>query len=100
MTALAVVGILIVLILSALFGGAFVLLTNEVDDDAHEDGDEPDICGLCGQPGADKYAHPHHWPGEQIYNGPLVHQACEDEECQRAHALLTDKQRKDFLRWV
>lgn len=25
-----------------------------------------DICGLCGQPGADKYAYSVHWPGEQI----------------------------------
>jgi hypothetical protein len=21
-----------------------------------------DICGLCGEPGADKFAHPVHWP--------------------------------------
>jgi hypothetical protein len=62
--------------------------------------DEDDICGLCGLPGADKIAHPAHWPGEQVPNGPLVHAACEDEECRRAHALLTDNQRRDFLRLV
>lgn len=60
--------------------------------------DEADICGLCGQPGADKIAHPIHWPGERVPDGQLVHEACEDEECQRAHALLTDKQRREFLR--
>jgi len=60
------------------------------------DSDE-DICGLCGKPGADKYAHPVHWPGEQVPDGPLVHADCEAEECRRAHAALTDKQRRDFL---
>ena len=61
------------------------------------DSDE-DICGLCGKPGADKYAHPCHWPGEQVPDGPLVHAECEQEECRRAHSLLTDKQRENFLR--
>ena len=46
---------------------------------------EDDICGLCGQPGADKYAHPEHWPGEQKPDRPLVHTDCEKEECERAH---------------
>jgi hypothetical protein len=59
--------------------------------------DSEDICGLCGQPGADKFAHPCHWPGEQVPDGPLVHADCESEECRRAHAALTDKQRRDFL---
>ncbi len=59
-----------------------------------------DICGLCGELGADKYAHPVHWPGEQVPTGPLVHQACEATECSRAHALLSDKQRHDFLRTI
>jgi len=59
-----------------------------------------DICGLCGKPGADKYAHPIHWPGEQVPDGPLVHAACENEECRRAHSLLSDKQQADFLRWI
>lgn len=59
-----------------------------------------DICGLCGQPGADKMAHPMHWPGECIPDGPLVHAECEEEECRRAHALLTDEQRQRFLRSI
>lgn len=61
-------------------------------------GDEEDICGLCGKPGADKMAHPMHWPGEAIPEGPYVHAACEEEECRRAHSLLSDKQRESFLR--
>jgi len=60
--------------------------------------DEVDICGLCGEPGTDKYAHPVHWPGERTPDGPLVHEACEDRECERAHSLLSDKQRKAFLK--
>lgn len=59
---------------------------------------EQDICGLCGEPGADKVAHPIHWPGECVPDGPLVHAECEVEECRRAHAALSDKQREDFLR--
>lgn len=46
--------------------------------------DEDDICGLCGEPGADKFAHPDHWPGERVPDGPLVHTECEIEECMRA----------------
>ena len=56
-----------------------------------------DICGLCGMPGADKYAHPIHWPGERIPEGPLVHATCEEEECRRAHEVLTDAERAAFL---
>ena len=59
-----------------------------------------DICGLCGQPGADKYAHPIHWPGERVPDGPLVHADCEALECQRAHAALTPQQREAFLRTI
>ena len=58
---------------------------------------EEDICGLCGEPGADKFAHPCHWPGEQIPEGPLVHAECEAEECRRAHAALSNAERKAFL---
>ena len=58
---------------------------------------DEDICGLCGEPGADKFAHPIHWPGEQVPEGPLVHADCESEECRRAHAELTDAQRRQFL---
>ena len=61
--------------------------------------DDDDICGLCGLPGADKIPHPIRWPGEQIPDTNLVHAKCEDEECRRAHSLLSDKQRKDFLKW-
>lgn len=60
--------------------------------------EEQDICGLCGEPGADKIAHPIHWPGERIPDGPYVHAQCESEECDRAHAQLNDKQRQNFLR--
>jgi hypothetical protein len=56
-----------------------------------------DICGLCGQPGADKHPHPVYWPGEQIPEGPLVHSECEEEECQRAYSLLSAEQRRKFL---
>ena len=51
---------------------------------------EPEeICGLCGEPGADKYKHPDHWPGEKNPEGEFVHTECEKEECARAH--------RDFL---
>ena len=59
-----------------------------------------DICGLCGESGADKMAHPVHWPGEQVPDGPFVHRECEDAECGRAHSLLSDKQREEFLRSI
>ncbi len=59
-----------------------------------------DICGLCGEPGADKYAHPIHWPGEQVPDGPLVHAECESAECARAHAALNERQRREFLRSI
>lgn len=60
---------------------------------------EPDdICGFCGLPDADKFPHPVRWPGEKSAGTELVHAACEDEECRRAHSLLSDKQREDFLR--
>lgn len=62
-------------------------------------GDDADICGLCGLPGADKSPHPIHWPGEQVPSTDLVHAACEDAECRRAHSLLSDKERRDFLKW-
>ena len=61
---------------------------------------EEDTCGFCGQPGADKFAHPEHWPGERVPDGPLVHADCERDECTRAHASLTDKQRLEHLRRI
>lgn len=60
--------------------------------------EQEDICGLCGDPGADKFAHPIHWPGERIPNGPYVHSSCEQEECAIAHSLLSKDQRETFLR--
>jgi tRNA G37 N-methylase TrmD len=61
------------------------------------DEDEEDICGLCGEPGADKYACPNHWPGERMPNTLFVHAECEIEERRRAHSVLTTKQRRDVL---
>lgn len=57
-----------------------------------------DICGFCGKPGADKFPHPVRWPGEESARTELVHAECEQAECGRAHAALSDRQRQDFLR--
>lgn len=59
-----------------------------------------DICGLCGLPGADKFPHPIHWPGETIPDTELVHGECEQMECDRAFTELTPEQREVFLREV
>ena len=59
---------------------------------------DEDVCGLCGKPGADKFAHSVHWPGERKSDGLLVHKECEDKECGRAHAVLSDDEREAFLR--
>lgn len=59
-----------------------------------------DICGLCGDPGADKVPHPHYWPGELRPDTEYVHRDCEDAEQSRAHSCLTDAQRERFLRDV
>ena len=61
---------------------------------------EKDICGLCGLSGADKIAAPIHWPGERIPDGPLVHDHCEEYECRRAHAQLSEAERIQFLRTI
>ncbi len=66
----------------------------------YDDITEEDVCGLCGEPGADKYAHPVYWPGEQKPDGPLVHMECETEECRRAHAALSPHERDAFLRSI
>jgi hypothetical protein len=62
-----------------------------------------DICGLCGEPGADKYKHPCHWPGEENPEGEFVHAECENVECARAHAEFTrrvgESGVREFLRW-
>ena len=57
-----------------------------------------DVCGFCGQPGADKTPHPVSWPDENSAGTELVHAECEQEECARASALITGKRRDDFLR--
>jgi len=60
--------------------------------------DQQDICGLCGEPGADKFPHPFRWPGEAAPDEEFVHAECERLECERAHARLTPDQRREFLR--
>ena len=57
-----------------------------------------DVCGFCNKGGADKIPHPVRWPGEESAGTLLVHATCEDEECCRAHGLLSDKRRASFLR--
>lgn len=74
--------------------------TGEIFFHAPEYPDDPDICGLCGEPGADKIPHPIHWPGERVPDTDLVHAECERDECARAHAELSDEQRAAFLRTV
>jgi len=61
---------------------------------------ETDICGLCGEPGADKIACPNHWPGEQTSHTGFVHAECENDEQIRAFNELTQHQRDAFLREV
>lgn len=60
--------------------------------------EEPNICGFCGLPGADKIPHSLRWPGEQSADTEFVHSVCEQAECSRARAALSDKQREIFLR--
>lgn len=45
---------------------------------------EPDVCGFCGKPGADKVYRPSQWPGENYPGTEFVHAECEDREAQRA----------------
>lgn len=60
--------------------------------------DADDICGYCGEPGADKMAlwtgGGVYWPGEFIPNTECVHAECERAEQARAHAALTQRQRE------
>jgi hypothetical protein len=79
------------------FVDPLALVAAEVAAESNED---EDICGLCGKPGADKYAHPVRWPGELEPSEPLVHSSCEAIECQRAMLELTDVQREIFLRTI
>jgi hypothetical protein len=59
--------------------------------------EEEDICGLCGQPDADKMAKwtggAIYWPGERKPDTEMVHSNCEQEECARAHGELSHAQR-------
>ena len=58
--------------------------------------------GLCGEPGADKMAlwtgGGVYWPGEQQSETEFVHAECEREETRRAHAALSQEQRRLVLR--
>ena len=64
--------------------------------------DEEDICGLCGEPGADKMATwtggGVYWPGEEIPDSEFVHDECEREERARAHSLLSTEEIRAILR--
>ena len=66
--------------------------------------EDEDICGLCGEPGADKFAKwtggGVYWPGETRPDTEFVHAYCEAEECRRAHSLLSDEQRMACLRTI
>ena len=61
-----------------------------------------DICGLCGQTGADKMAlwtgNGIYWPGEEIPGTEFVHAECERAETERAHSALTQPQRDAVVR--
>lgn len=63
-----------------------------------------DICGLCGEPGADKMARwtggGIYWPGETKPDTEMVHAECEREETARAHAALSQRQRDQVIRAV
>lgn len=71
-------------------------------DRAFTDDVDADICGLCGQPGADKMAlwtgGGLYWPGEIRPETELVHEYCERAETERAHAALTQAQRDVVIR--
>ena len=60
--------------------------------------EQEDICGFCGEPGANKIPHPHRWPTEVNPNSELVHADCEQEECHRAHAEFRDRVGLDGIR--
>lgn len=57
-----------------------------------------DICGLCGEEGADKIPHPVYWPNELRPNTDFVHAECEENETNRAHSDLTPFEITNFLR--
>ena len=63
--------------------------------------EDKDICGLCGELGADKIPHPAYWPTEKKPETELVHAECEKEECERAfyefRSQVGEKGIRDFL---
>ncbi len=63
---------------------------------------DEDICGYCGESGADKMAlwtgGGVYWPGAFIPETEVVHQYCEQEDTRRAFDALSAKQRAKFLR--
>ena len=61
---------------------------------------DADICGFCGLSGADKVPHPVRWPGEESAGTDYVHASCETEECRRAHAVLSNDERRRFLKTI
>lgn len=63
-----------------------------------DENEDEDICGLCGQPGADKVPRPILWPDERVPNTAFVHADCEAEECARASELCQGAARDKFLR--
>lgn len=58
---------------------------------------DDDVCGLCGELGANKIPHPVFWPGEARPDTPFVHAECEAAECAKAHAGLSLEQIRAFL---
>ena len=59
--------------------------------------EDDDICGLCGEHGADKIPHPIYWPQERRPDTDQVHAECEAQECQRASDLCQGREREDFI---
>lgn len=57
-----------------------------------------DICGLCGEEGANKIPHPVYWPNELRPNTEFVHAECESDETNRAYSDLTSTQITAFLK--
>lgn len=66
----------------------------------HREAHQDSVCGLCGQPGANKVPHPIRWPGEAIPATAFVHAECEQKECERARSQMTEQQARDFLKSI
>lgn len=89
----------LVVLASMIVAGGIVRVKGVSQNQRRKMMDDGDICGFCGKPGADKMPHPIRWPGEDAAGTKYVHAACEEAECRRAHSLLSDKQREEFLKW-